>query len=85
MKALVSAIIFYIFFIVPAGASITLPDDRFAGDWQKSGTPLTFDRENLYGRINGGAEIFLEYGFEQLLVQKYMNAQKRLELEIYRM
>jgi len=44
-----------------------------------------FTSEDLYGHINGGAEAFLELGFEQLTVQKYRDGANELAVEIYRM
>ncbi len=44
-----------------------------------------FTSEDLYGHINGGAEAFLELGFEQLTVQKYKDGANELAVEIYRM
>jgi len=41
--------------------------------------------EDLYGHIDGGAEAFLELGFEQLTVQKYKDGANELAVEIYRM
>jgi hypothetical protein len=44
-----------------------------------------FTSEDLYGHIDGGAEAFLELGFEQLTVQKYKDGTNELAIEIYRM
>jgi len=73
-----------------------LPPDRFLGVWGRVAAPVAFTRADLYGRINGGAEVFLELGFEQLVVQRYRNAAgatpggssptgAEIEVEIYRM
>ena len=73
-----------------------LPPDRFLGVWGRVAAPVAFTRADLYGRINGGAEVFLELGFEQLVVQRYHNAAgatpggsnptgAAVEVEIYRM
>jgi hypothetical protein len=44
-----------------------------------------FTSDDLYGHIDGGAEAFLELGFEQLTVQKYRDGANELAVEIYRM
>jgi hypothetical protein len=62
-----------------------LPADGFTGAWKKSAPPRTFTSADLYGHINGGAELFLELGFEQLTVQKYKDGANELGVEIYRM
>lgn len=46
---------------------------------------LRLDRQNLYGHINGGAELFLEFGFDELLVAYYENGNSELNLELYKM
>ena len=69
----------------PGGDATLLPADGFAGAWKKNGPTKVFTSEDLYGHINGGAEAFLELGFEQLTVQKYKAGANELAIEIYRM
>ena len=68
-----------------AGDAALLPADGFSGTWKKNGPIKVFTSEDLYGHINGGAEAFLELGFEQLTVQKYKAGANELAIEIYRM
>ncbi len=68
-----------------AGDAALLPPDGFAGAWKKNGPTRVFTSEDLYGHINGGAEAFLELGFDQLTVQKYRDGANELTAEIYRM
>jgi hypothetical protein len=52
--------------------------------WTKDGVVETFRPENLYEHIDGAAENFLAYGFQQLDVQNYVDRQKHaLSAEIY--
>jgi hypothetical protein len=69
----------------PAGDAGLLPADGFSGAWKKNGPMRVFTSADLYGHINGGAEAFLEIGFEQLTVQKYRDGANELTVEIYRM
>ena len=64
-----------------------MPPDKAVDTWVKSGAPKVFTQADLYGRIDGGAEVFLEIGFQQLLVQAYKAdpASPMIEAEIYRM
>lgn len=62
-----------------------MPADGFAGAWKKSGTSRTFTSADLYGYIDGGAELFLELGFEQLTIQRYKDGAHEMGVEIYRM
>jgi hypothetical protein len=64
--------------------TILPPDNAIAG-WKKVEVPKRFTEADLYGYIDGGAELFLEYGFEQLTVQKYRNGTDDVTLEAYRM
>ena len=68
-----------------AGDAALLPADGFSGAWKKNGPTKVFRSEDLYGHINGGAEAFLELGFDQLTVQKYRDGANELTVEIYRM
>jgi hypothetical protein len=69
----------------PATDAALLPADGFSGAWKKNGPTKVFRSEDLYGHINGGAEAFLELGFDQLTVQKYQDGANELTVELYRM
>lgn len=45
----------------------------------------TFTDASLYGYINGGAELYLEYGFDTLIVTELVCEGRDLKLEVYRM
>lgn len=44
-----------------------------------------FDGSSLWGYINGGADIFLEYGFDMLLLQEVETGGLKIKIEIYKM
>ena len=63
-----------------------LPSEKEAGEWKADGPPQEFKGEDLYLYIDGGAEIYREYGFAQALVQEYKNREgEGLSLEIFQM
>jgi hypothetical protein len=62
-----------------------LPPSGAIGSWQFDGRPRVFTGSELYGHIDGGAEIFFEFGFEQLTVQRYRSAAGEVVVECYRM
>ncbi|MCU0287276.1 MAG: hypothetical protein MUF15_12890, partial [Acidobacteria bacterium] len=62
-----------------------LPPDNFVRGWQKKGQVQKFDRNGLYGHINGGSELFLEFGFENLRLQKYQCDGDEISIEVYSM
>jgi len=69
-----------------SGLRSYLPSAEEAGEWKTDGTPQEFKGEDLYLYIDGGAEIYREYGFAEVLVQEYRNREgKRLSVEIFRM
>lgn len=70
----------------PSDLSRLLPDSTRAGGWERNGEPGIWEGEDLYVYINGGAEIYQEYGFERILIQDYKNpADSSISLEIYEM
>jgi len=66
-------------------ADVVLPGNDFVPGWRKSQHTLHFTKENLYDYINGGAELFLEFGFEGLFVRHYSRGDNDITLELYRM
>jgi hypothetical protein len=44
-----------------------------------------FKANNLYGYIDGGAEVFLELGFKELTVENYSNGKDEITIEKYLM
>lgn len=51
---------------LPAGGSIS--------GWDSPNAVLTYERDNLYNLVDGQADAFFAYGFEQVTVQRYQNA-----------
>jgi hypothetical protein len=69
----------------PVGDSALMPADAAAPGWKKVENVRVFSRSDLYGYIDGGAELFLELGFDQLSLQKYRSGTNEFAVEIYRM
>jgi hypothetical protein len=59
--------------------------------WVKSGQPEIYDRNNLFDYMDGGAELYLAYDFQTLVVQRYLSdsadsvRKNPLTIEIYQM
>jgi hypothetical protein len=67
-----------------AGAPLTAPPSP--PGWALAGAPRLYAGRELYGHIDGGAELFHEFGFVDLLVASYADSAGRaLDLEIYRL
>jgi hypothetical protein len=78
----------------PAASAAVNPPGMRAVDgipgWKRTGPPERYSAEGLYGYIDGGAEIVLEYGFRELAVSRFgpaagSGSEKEIVLEIYRM
>jgi len=54
-------------------------------NWEREGEEKQFSGSELYGHINGGAEIFLELGFERLDVQNYTQGERTISVDLYHM
>ncbi|TKJ31671.1 hypothetical protein CEE39_07005 [bacterium (candidate division B38) B3_B38] len=76
------------FFISPIYAyqlKALLPGADEVRPWQPRGETESYVGEELYNLINGGAEIFLEYGFTEAVAQEYSREDSSFRLTIYRM
>ncbi len=63
-----------------------LPSGVELGEWKALYEPEIVEGEDLYLLINGGAEIYHEYGFKRAMTQSYENAGgKSINIEIYEM
>ncbi len=63
-----------------------LVQDNDLPDWKVSDTRF-YSGEALYRYIDGGAEIYFEYGFDRVAVQKFIQEKsgQELQVEIFRM
>jgi hypothetical protein len=74
-----------IFFQTTPVVQTILPDSGFAPGWEKSEALRTFTGQDLFNHIDGGAELFLEFGFVKLSVQAYASGKAELTLNAYEM
>ena len=73
---------------VYAGMTDYLPKAAELKDWEPSGTPQHVVGDDLFLLINGGAEIYHEYGFKQTITQGFQHKSQPssgFNLEIYEM
>jgi hypothetical protein len=66
-------------------AQARIPSGGFAPGWDQSEKPRVFEGSALFDHIDGGAELYLEFGFRELEVQRYARGDDELVLEIYEM
>ncbi len=84
MSRIVPTVLALLFAAGGAQAPIVPPEGPVDG-WTKKGEELKFVGKDLYGHIDGGAEVFHELGFRDLIVQDYGKGEEQITLEIYRM
>lgn len=68
------------------GMYALLPAEDEIEGWELRGEPELYAGDKLYSLIGRGADLYLEYGFIELIAASVMNkAGEELKLEIYRM
>jgi hypothetical protein len=77
----------FILLLLVAGCST--PEDSCPppniGTWSAEGETEVYVGDDLFVYINGGAEIYHEYGFVQVAVQRYVRGDDSISVEIYSM
>jgi len=61
------------------------PASNEIAGWKISDSIKNFNGDDLFTYIDGGADIFIEYGFKQVSVITYSNKGKQIQVEIYDM
>lgn len=82
------------FFCFPSAASAAdqdmikrLPSPACAEGWIMDGKVALFDKDSLFDRINGEAELFFPYGFEVLAYARYesrQNPKLSIDMDVYK-
>lgn len=63
-----------------------LPQSNEVKGWQLADTLKLYKGDELYTYMDGGAEIFMEYGFKQMVTGLYTDkANRQLQVEVYDM
>jgi hypothetical protein len=65
-----------------------LPTPSCANGWNIDGKVTLYNKENLFDRINGEAELYFPYGFENLAYARYANTKNpeiAIDVDIYKM
>ena len=70
---------------VPAAATAHTKWFPQVKGWKLAAPPTQYTPDNLFEYIDGGADAFLQFDFEELLIARYANAQKvEVTIDIYR-
>jgi len=81
-------IILFLFSLRMPGQDIgvLLPAQEELPGWKISQEPMVYAGDHLFELINGGADIYLEYGFSQVVSVQYTDpSQNTIQVEIYEM
>ncbi len=71
---------------IASGLSALAPTTDDLDVWTPVGKPQQHEGTHLYELINGGAELYHEFGFRRVLAQEYVDPEQRyIALEIYEM
>jgi hypothetical protein len=62
-----------------------LPESASISPWKADGPPKLFKGNELYNYIDGGAGIFFEYGFIQMIAHRYTLGDNSITVDIYEM
>jgi hypothetical protein len=62
-----------------------LPDPSGLDGWTIKDEAQAYEGDDLYIYIDGGAEIYQEYGFKRVLAQDYWKGERSISLEIFEM
>lgn len=66
--------------------SSLLPEDGIIPNWNLKDSVETYYGEDLFMYINGGADLYLEYGFEEVAAGRYLNyMNNNILVDIYKM
>ncbi len=64
----------------------TFPAAGDTSSWTPEGDVQTFDEETLFNLVNGQADVFFAYGFEQVAVRRYVGADEAaMHVEVWQL
>jgi hypothetical protein len=70
----------------PVDLKTVFPPDNSVASWTISQVVETYNRENLYNLVDGQADSFFVYGFEETATQRYQNGDGvHLNAEVWRL
>jgi hypothetical protein len=87
-RTLITAILTVFFIHVYSQDNIKslLPGGNPIGNWLQKDSIEIYSGDDLFYFINGGADVYLEYGFNQVAVGRYQNpSANTIQVEIYEM
>ncbi len=69
--------------VQPTGVIRMLPQK--IGAWVATAAPQVFEQDKLYGFIDGGAEVYYEYGFKRAATREYARGEDSVTVDVFEM
>jgi hypothetical protein len=70
----------------PSAETLALPRDQLIADWKISVAQQIYRADNLFSLVDGQADAFLAYNFEQVTTERYENnAGTLLTVEVWQL
>lgn len=86
---LIWSLLFYGFVCLgqePTDSHLLLPENGDIPNWNLKDSTETYFGEDLFMYINGGADLYLEYGFDEVATGRYLNyLSNNILVDIYKM
>ena len=72
--------------VKPPSAASIFPASGAISGWSTNGDLMTYNQQNLFDLVDGQADSFFAYGFEQVSVQRYQDSQgEKLSVEVWQL
>jgi hypothetical protein len=62
-----------------------LPKGGEVKGWNRKGDTRVFEKEKLWEYINGGADVYLDYGFQRVVTVDLENGKRSMTIDVYEM
>ncbi len=84
MTKIKACLILFLLIITYLGIGQTLPKSPIKG-WTVNDSVTVYSGDDLYFLIDGGAEVYIEYGFSKVYSADYHHADTKIHAELYEM
>jgi len=65
--------------------SIYFPDTQVVTGYEKAGEVKTYPEQKLFDLVNGGGEVYFEFGYENVYTQRYTKGESTINISIFSM
>ncbi|MBI5646361.1 MAG: hypothetical protein HY962_05465 [Ignavibacteriae bacterium] len=83
LAALLACVLLSSLHAQPSGNFRLLPKDNEVKGWTRKGEPRSFKAEKLWEYINGGADVYIDYGFKEVVTVDLAAGDKSMVIDVY--